>query len=209
MLRVRTETEIGDMGGVNLAANPIKIAPGKFILLQNWIPGKKHKIKRKRGVTTLTSTAPGISSPTACGVSTAGISFECGHSCPLGQFVSVSVSAVAPTHPSGPMIRMDASSTIDAVFGLAAIYDPITNKVGLVWWNGEDLTDLATVLDVATSITLVEGDVLKVIADETTLYDYHVLVNDVSIIDYTDSGHTIPTDGDCVGFVTLENATWP
>ncbi|MFA6082660.1 MAG: hypothetical protein WC773_04630, partial [Patescibacteria group bacterium] len=49
MLRNRLEKEEPLLRGVNLVANPTKLQLGYFTSLQNWIPSKKYKIKKKRG----------------------------------------------------------------------------------------------------------------------------------------------------------------
>ena len=53
MLRNRKEVEEGKLLGVNRVADPTKLRPGTFVELANWIPGKRYKIKKKRGVEAL------------------------------------------------------------------------------------------------------------------------------------------------------------
>jgi len=68
MLRNRTEKEEKKLKGVILAVNELKLQPGRFVSLVNWIPGKVHKLKKKRGVVPLSGTAVDISTPSTCGV---------------------------------------------------------------------------------------------------------------------------------------------
>ena len=57
MIRGRKEIEEKKLLGVNRVADPTKLKPGTFVSLQNWVPGKRYKIKKKRGVEALVSEA--------------------------------------------------------------------------------------------------------------------------------------------------------
>ena len=208
MLQKRTEKEEPKLTGVNIAVADIKLKLGKFVRLENWIPGKLNKIKKKRGVSVLTNTPPDVSLhfPCPCGGCAHSLSFACDLECPLGQYAEATFDDA--TQPSGPAIRIADTSIDTSVTGLAAIYDPNHSKLGLIRFDAQDLTGLGTILD-SIDTTLNQGGVLKVEADGTTLYDYHVYVNDLSVIDNPDSGHLIDVAAACVGFIELEDAPWP
>lgn len=53
MLRNRKEQTEPKLVGVNRIADPTKLKLGTFQSLQNWIPSKRYKIKKKRGVEAL------------------------------------------------------------------------------------------------------------------------------------------------------------
>jgi hypothetical protein len=207
MLTKRVKNEESKLRGVNLAVSPLKLKPGMFISLENWIPGKLHKIKKKRGVVQLSSSVPTLRFPHACGFEGVppSLSFECDHDCPVGQFAEaeVEVEFTEESAPAGPAIRIDSGSTSDAFFGLAAIYDPATFILSLVFFDGEAVDETATLWDSIdlTSSPLEAGDVLRLEADDTTLYKYNVLVNSVEVITYTDTGHDLDITNSCVGFV--------
>lgn len=67
MLRNREKQEEFKLRGVNLSAHPIKLRPGMFTSLRNYIPAKVYKIKRHRGVDLFTSDAVEITPPGPCG----------------------------------------------------------------------------------------------------------------------------------------------
>ncbi len=66
MLKNRKEIEERKLVGVNRVADPLKLKPGTFVSLENWIPAKRYKIKKKRGPELLVST-PNDISPLICG----------------------------------------------------------------------------------------------------------------------------------------------
>lgn len=67
MLRNRKDNEQTKLTGVNRVADPGKIQLGTFESLQNWIPAKRYKIKKKRGVAQLIDTPPAPIIPSNCG----------------------------------------------------------------------------------------------------------------------------------------------
>jgi hypothetical protein len=58
MLRKRTEAEERLLGGVVLELPSLKL--GRFTGLSNFIPGKLHKFKKKRGVSDEIASGPGF-----------------------------------------------------------------------------------------------------------------------------------------------------
>lgn len=68
MLRQRKENETGKLYGVNLASADFKLQPGWFRSLQNWVPGKRFNLKKKRGVASVPSalTEFELSNPCSC-----------------------------------------------------------------------------------------------------------------------------------------------
>ncbi len=68
MLRNRKEQDEPKLTGVNRVADPSKLKLGTFQALQNWIPAKRYKIKKKRGVEALVDSPPTPVVPTNCGV---------------------------------------------------------------------------------------------------------------------------------------------
>ena len=68
MLRNRKEQTEPKLVGVNRIADPTKLKLGTFQTLQNWIPAKRYKIKKKRGVEALVDSPPAPVIPTNCGV---------------------------------------------------------------------------------------------------------------------------------------------
>lgn len=66
MLRNRKNQEERNLIGVNRVADPTKLKLGMFESLQNWIPAKRYKIKKKRGPELLVST-PNTINPLLCG----------------------------------------------------------------------------------------------------------------------------------------------
>jgi len=66
MLRNRKEQEQPKLVGVNHIADPTKLALGTFQTLQNWIPAKRYKIKKKRGVEALVDSPAAPVVPTNC-----------------------------------------------------------------------------------------------------------------------------------------------
>lgn len=68
MLRNRKEQTEPKLVGVNRVADPTKLKLGTFQALQNWIPAKRYKIKKKRGVEALVDSPPTPVIPTNCGV---------------------------------------------------------------------------------------------------------------------------------------------
>jgi hypothetical protein len=207
MLRNRTEKEENLLRGVNLAANPTKLQLGYFASLQNWIPSKKYKIKKKRGPTPLTDGAffTAVVFPHQCGTTpTSTLSLECGHDCPLGQFAQATfVFDENDQTNDGPAIRIQSDSTPTLFYGLAAVYDRVDHIIHLGFWNYETLATIATDLD--TSATeLLDGDVLKIESDATDPFTYLVKVNGATVITYNDAGHVIDIDAPCIGFVQVE-----
>ena len=65
MLRNRKEQSERKLTGVNRVADPSKLKLGTFQALQNWIPAKRYKIKKKRGPQPLLDTAE-VLTPTLC-----------------------------------------------------------------------------------------------------------------------------------------------
>lgn len=65
MLRNRQDIETDQLKGVMLAADAMKIEPGRFVRLENWIPGGVSSVRKKRGVIALVSTAITPPTPTA------------------------------------------------------------------------------------------------------------------------------------------------
>lgn len=70
MLRNRKEQSERKLVGVNRVADPSKLKLGTFELLQNWIPAKRYKIKKKRGVEALVDSPDTPVIPTNCGICT-------------------------------------------------------------------------------------------------------------------------------------------
>ena len=115
MLRNRQEKEENLIKGVNLASNPTTLALGYFQALTNWIPSKKYKIKKKRGVVDLVGGGfvASVTHPHTCGVTpTKSLSTECGHDCPVGQFAELTdfVFDENDLGNSGPAMRIEADS---------------------------------------------------------------------------------------------------
>jgi hypothetical protein len=204
MLRNRTEKEENLLRGVNLAANPTKLQLGYFASLQNWIPSKKYKIKKKRGPTPLTDGEffTAVVRPHACGTTpTSSASFECGHDCPLGQFAQATfVFDENDETISGPAIRIASDSTPELFYGLGAVYDRANEIIHLGFWNYESLATIAT--DLATSATVLnDGDILKIESDSTDPFTYLVKVNGGTVITHTDA--TIDVDAPCIGWIEV------
>jgi hypothetical protein len=65
-LRNRKNQEEKKLIGVNRVADPTKIKLGMFESLQNFIPGKRYKIKKKRGVEALVDSPPAPVIPSNC-----------------------------------------------------------------------------------------------------------------------------------------------
>jgi len=205
MLRNRTEKEENLLHGVNLIANPTKLQLGYFTSLQNWIPSKKYKIKKKRGPAALSGPPfPSIVRPHQCGTTpTSSAAFECGSDCPLGQFAQATYTFDENDLTiSGPAIRIESDSTPDLFYGLGAVYDRNTDTIHLGFWNYQSLATIAT--DLGTSVTtLVNADVLSIESDAATPYTYLVKVNGVTKITYNDAGHVIDIHAPCVGFIVV------
>jgi len=208
MLRNRTEKEENLIRGVNIAANPTKLALGYFTSLQNWIPSKKYKIKKKRGVATLEDgafVAP-VVHPHTCGVTPSkSLATECGAECPLGQFAQVTdyIFDENDLSNSGPAIRIQSDSTEDLFYGLAAVYRrEAATKIVLGFWNYEDLATIPTILDTHV-VTLNDGDDLRIESDAVDPFTYLVKVNGSTVITYNDAGHVIDVTAPCVGFVQV------
>lgn len=69
MLRDRTEEEEPLLHGVNLKTEPTKLKLGYFTNLQNWIPAKRYKLKKKRGPVTFVGQGTplgGVVTPSSC-----------------------------------------------------------------------------------------------------------------------------------------------
>lgn len=109
-LRNRQEKEESLIRGVNLMAHPLKLQLGYFTSLTNWIPSKKWKIKKKRGVATFTSAfspplsfpEPVVSPPTInCGSSTTPTLSVSGNGkmdCEDAQSVTITASGGLPPY---------------------------------------------------------------------------------------------------------------
>jgi hypothetical protein len=203
MLRNRTEKEEPLLRGVNLIANPTKLALGVFTRLENWIPSKKYKIKKKRGPITLVGEGfTTVVVPHECGATpTITLTMECGHDCPLGQFAQATfVFDAADTTNDGPAIRIQSDSTPTLFYGLAAVYDRVDQIIHLGFWNYQSLATIAT--DLATSATVLNnGDILKMESDSVDPFTYLVKVNGVTKITHTNA--TIDVNAPCVGFVQV------
>ena len=65
MLRNRKEIEERKLVGVNRVADPTKLKPGTFQSLENWVPARRYKIKKKRGVEALVNEVE-LLTPLAC-----------------------------------------------------------------------------------------------------------------------------------------------
>ena len=207
MLRNRTEDEENLLRGVNIATNPTKLKLGYFTSLQNWIPAKKYKIKKKRGPATLVGTgATVVTTPNTCGTTALfSAEFECDHDCPLGQFAQATYVFDEDDHSnSGPAIRIKSDSTSTLFYGLAAVYkrDPVS-KIVLGFWDYQTLSTVPTTL-ASFNTTLNNGDVVKLEADSTNPSTYLVKVNGGTVITYNDAGPTIDVHAPCVGFVVVE-----
>jgi hypothetical protein len=205
VLRNRTEKEENLLRGVNIATNPTKLKLGYFTLLENLIPAKKYKIKKKRGVAELTGPPfPTIVRPHQCNATpTTSAVFECGNDCPLGQFAEATYTFDENDLTiSGPAIRIQSDATPDLFYGLAAVYDRANEIIHLGFWDYETLDTIAT--DLGTSATtLIDADVLSIESDAADPYTYLVKVNDVTKITYVDAGHVIDIHAPCVGFVVV------
>ena len=207
MLRNRQNTDEAKLVGVNLQADQSKLKLGSFTLLQNFVPAKRYKIKKKRGVVALTGNES-IVFPTDCDGNETFLSVECGHECPITQFAEAEIQFSGGEAPGGPAIRVDPASTPEAFTGLAAIYYAAASKLALVRFDGAPLTDVDIIID-SIDTTLSNGDVLRIEAG-TDPEEYSVLVNGVSVI-----GPETIVDADlsitnsCIGFVGLVEATIP
>jgi len=204
MLRNRTEKEEPLLRGVNLVANPTKLAFGYFARLENWIPSKKYKIKKKRGPELLTGGGGIVTQPHACDTTpTSSASFECDHDCPLGQFAQATfVFDENDFTNSGPAIRIQSDSTPALFYGLGAVYDRTDEKIVLGFWNYQTLDTVATTLD-EFAVTLIDGDVLKIEADATDPFTYLVKVNGSTVITYEDVGEAIDVHAPCIGWIEV------
>lgn len=65
-LRNRTDHETDRLKGVVLSSDPAKLEFGRFVRLENFIPGELTSLKKKRGVVALTSTEITPDTPTPC-----------------------------------------------------------------------------------------------------------------------------------------------
>lgn len=208
MLRNRDEKEQKLIKGVNLVAKSTQLQLGYFVSLANWIPAKKYKIKKKRGVVALEDggLVLSVTHPHACGVvPTKSLSTECGHDCPVGQFSQLTdyVFDQNDLGNSGPAIRIKADSTDDLFYGLAAVYKrAAATKIVLGFWNYQDLATIPTILDTYVA-TLVDGDDLRIEVDQVDPYKYYVKVNGATVITYTDTLHTIDVHAPCIGVVEV------
>jgi len=207
MLRNREEKEENSIYGVNLVMPPTKLKLGYFTTLQNWIPSKKYKIKKKRGVSTLTGPPfPTIIRPHQCGVPvTKSLAFECGSECPLGQFAQAEfIYDENDITIGGPAIRIESDSTDDSFYGLGAVYDRFNEKIILAFWDYQTLDTLLVSQNLAEyNVALITGDVLKIEADSASPFTYYVKVNGSTVITYTDSGHVIDIQAPCIGWITV------
>jgi hypothetical protein len=127
-----------------------------------------------------------------------GLSKECGHECPLGQFAQATYNG--STQNSGPGIRLSLASSSFAVFGLFAIYFPGDGVVSMMLYNGEPSTELGTTI-ASFIVTLIAGDVLVIEADEVDPTIYRIKINGTTVITQTISTDLLPIDGPCVGFL--------
>jgi hypothetical protein len=208
MLRNRKDTEEAKLVGVNLQADPTKLKLGSFTSLQNFIPAKRYKIKKKRGCVALSGNET-VTFPTDCDGNDSFLSIECGHDCPLTQFAEAEIQFAGGEGPGGPAIRVDPASTGGSFTGLVAIYHPTATKLALVRFAAAPLTDVDTIVD-SISTTLNNGDVIKIEASASDPEEYSVLVNDVVVIGpETIVDADLSINNDCIGFVGLEAATIP
>jgi hypothetical protein len=206
MLRNRQNTEEAKLMGVNLQADQSKLKLGSFTLLQNFVPAKRYKIKKKRGVVALEGNES-VTFPTDCDGNELFLSIECGYDCPLTQFAEAEIQFAGGEGPAGPAIRVDPASTTEAFTGLAAIYTG--TKLALVRFDAAPLTDVDTIVDSIVT-TLNNGDVLRIEASASDPEEYSVLVNGVAVIGpETIVDATLSVNNSCIGFVGLETATIP
>jgi hypothetical protein len=208
MLRNRQNTEETKLVGVNLQADQSKLKLGSFTLLQNFIPAKRYKIKKKRGCVALSGSET-VTFPTDCDGNESFLSIECGHDCPITQYAEAEIQFAGGEGPGGPAIRVDPASTTGAFTGLAAIYYAAGSKLALVRFDAADLTDVDTIVD-SIGTTLNNGDVLRIEASASDPEEYSVLVNGVAVIGpETILDATLSINNSCIGFVGLEAATIP
>jgi hypothetical protein len=208
MLINRTEKEENLLHGVNLKLHETKLPPGYFTSLQNWIPSKKYKIKKKRGVVDFVDGGfvTTVVHPHTCGVTpTKSLSAECGHDCPVGQYAQLTdfVYDENDLGNSGPAIRIQSDSDTDAFYGLGAVYKrEATTKIVLGFWNYESLDTIPTIL-ASYNVTLNDGDDLRLEVDQVDPYKYYVKVNGATVITYSDAGHAIDVHAPCVGVIEV------
>lgn len=129
---------------------------------------------------------------------------ECGHTCPLGQFAQAIYDG--SEEPAGPAIRVTAESGIFSFRGLVALYVPDQEIIALVLYQGENLSGIGGIV---TSISqlLVEGDVLRIEADDTADTLYRVKLNDVTILSANIPDSDLDVAGACIGFVTVADVS--
>src|SRR5678809_654415 len=129
MLRNRKDIETDKLKGVTLAADPIKLEFGRFVHLENWIPGKLYSIKKKRGPIQLVSSEtvqfPTESCTPGGPPATPLLTPACGFICPLRQYAQVVYHD--STDSIGVFIRGEDGITPDHFTALAAVYDPGTH----------------------------------------------------------------------------------
>ena len=221
------ELEENLLRGVNLKADATKLVPGYFTKLQNYIPSKKYKIKKKRGVELLTAISGelgprGVTFPRACGAggtpgdgAEPGLVFECVE-CPNGLFAQADYIFDENNFvPGGPAIRIKDDSTPDETYGLGAIYSRIDELVVLTLWDYETLDDIALIIDCGVydnpfSVTLNDGDTLRIETDASNPLIYNVKRNDSIIIQYDDSSiNLIDSTANCYGFIFPGTVTIP
>jgi hypothetical protein len=125
---------------------------------------------------------------------------ECGHTCPLGQFAQAIYQG--SNNPSGPAIRVSADSGRFSYRGLVALYVPAQEVIGLVLYQGENLSGLGTVITSVAQL-LVEGDVLRIEADLDTTTLYRIKVNGTTVISEVVPDADADTASGCVDFIEL------
>ncbi len=207
-LRNRQETETKKLKGVVLSADALKLEPGRFTHLENWIPAKINKIKKKRGVEVLSGTEV-VQFPTDCDGNEVALSFECGHDCPITQYAEAEIQFAGGEGPGGPAIRIASDSTQLVFTGLAAIYNATSGKLAMVRFDAAGLSEVDVIV-ASISTSLNNGDVLKIEASDSDPEEYSVLVNDVVVIGpETIVNADLDINNSCIGFVGLEAATIP
>lgn len=130
----------------------------------------------------------------------AGMSKECAHTCPLGQFAQVTYDG--GTDAGGPFIRASEAASEVAFYGLLALYDPAQEAIALMHYDGESLDGPGTVI-AAVSQTLVAGDVLRIEADDSNEDLYRVKVNGVAVISAVLTDDELEVTNPCIGFAVV------
>lgn len=125
---------------------------------------------------------------------------ECDVACPLGGFIEVTYNGALIA--GGPALRVSLDSGPFAYTGLVALYDPATQVIALVLYDGEALSPLPEPLTTIAQI-LVPGDVLRLQADSLDPEIYRVFVNGAPIIEETVTEEALDPDNECHGFVQV------